>query len=99
MKTQFDIKKWLGEKRETIIAKYNDLTKEQHFNGITLREFMVDILEGMERNNVKSDNRAAMLLPHVMGSIYFNNSTVTGNDTITEKLRAKYSGTEYMAMV
>lgn len=99
MKTTFEIKKWLSENRETIIAKYESLKNEQFFNGITLKDFMVQILNAMQMNNVRSDKRATSMLPFLMGNIYFQNTTVTGNDKVTENLKAKYEGTAFMAMV
>ena len=53
----------------------------------------------MQMNNVKSEKRAASMLPFLMGNVYFNNSKVTGSDKVTDALKAKYNGTAYMAMV
>lgn len=99
MKATFELKTWLSENRETVISKYNALTNEQFFNGITLKDFMIQVLRSMEMQNIKSANRAASMLPFLMGNVYFNNSKVTGNDKKTEELRAKYQGTSFMAMV
>ena len=77
MKTTFELRTWLTENRETIISKFNSLTTEQFYNGITLKEFMVEIMSAMSRNNVKSANRAASLLPTLMGQIYFENSKLS----------------------
>ena len=51
MKAKFEIKAWLGSKREEIISNYNKLTTEENFNGISLKEFMLKILSVMEINN------------------------------------------------
>lgn len=99
MKATFELTSWLTENRETIISKYNELTKEEFFNGISLKDFMVQVLKSMQMNNVKSANRAASMLPFLMGNIYFNNSKVSGRDAKTEALKAKYEGTSFMAMV
>lgn len=99
MKAKFEITNWLSENREIVISKYEALKAEQFFNGISLKDFMIQILSAMQINNVKSDKRAASMLPFLMGNVYFNNSKVTGNDKVTDALKAKYNGTAYMAMV
>lgn len=99
MKATFELKTWLSENRETIISKYNALTNEEFFNGISLKDFMVQVMNAMQMNNVKSANRAASMLPFLMGNVYFNNSKVTGNDKVTDALRNKYNGTSGMALV
>jgi len=75
MKT-FTLTTWLTENREIVIAKYEALKSEQFFNGITLKEFMVKILKAMQMNNVKSEKRAASMLPFLMSNICFQASTV-----------------------
>ena len=99
MKTQFEIKAWLSENREVVISKYNDLTNEKFYNGISLNNFMVEVLNAMVRNNVKSEKRASSMLPFLMGDIYFNNSNINSVDKKTNELKEKYNGTSYMAMV
>jgi len=99
MKAKFEIKAWLGSKREEIISNYNKLTTEENFNGISLKEFMLKILSLMEINNPKSEKRAESLLPLLMGDVYVNNSKIVAEDKVTNALRAKYEGTAYMAMV
>lgn len=99
MKATFELKTWLSENRETVISKYNALTNEQFFNGISLKDFMVQVIRSMEMQNIKSANRAGSMLPFLMGNVYFNNSKVTGNDSKTDVLREKYNGTSAMAMI
>ena len=99
MKTQFDLKTWLGENRETIISKYNDLATENFFNGITLKDFMMQILAAMQMNNIKSAKRASSMLPFLMGNVYHNNSKVVAEDKVTSELKLKYEGTAYMSLV
>lgn len=98
MKT-FELKNWMSENREVVIENYNKLTTEQFFNGISLKDFMVQVLRSMEMQNIKSAKRAASMLPFLMGNVYFNNSKVTGNDIKTDALREKYNGTSAMAMI
>lgn len=92
----FEIKTWLGENREVVIEKYNKLTEEKFFTGISLKDFMLEVLKRMEA--VKSEKRAVKMLPFVMGDIYFNNSKIQNNG-LDAKLSAQYKGTAYMAMV
>lgn len=99
MKTQFELKTWLSENRETVIGKYEKLTKEKFFNGITLKDFMLQAMSVLVRNNVKSEKTASKILLIALGEIYMNNSKVIANDFKTDALKAKYSGTAYMAMV
>lgn len=99
MKAKFELKTWLSENREVIIAKYNALTNEQYFNGITLKEFMVAVMQMMINNNIKSDKRAAQMLPFLMGNVYMNNSNVYAQDKVTERLASQHQGTAFMAMV
>jgi len=99
MKATFELTTWLSENREQVISKYNNLTTEKFFNGISLKDFMVQVLKSMQMQNIKSANRAASMLPFLIGNVYFNNSKVTGSDKKTEALKAKYDGTSFMAMV
>jgi len=99
MKTHFELKSWMTENRETVINNYNELTKEKFFNGITLRDFMVAVMQAMVMNNPKSDKRAAGLLPYIMSSVYASNCEVMVVNDLDAKLEAKYKGTAYMALV
>jgi len=71
MKAKFEITKWLSENRESIIAKYEELKNENFFQGQSLKDFMTAILNAMLMNNVKSEKRAASMLPFLMGNVYF----------------------------
>jgi len=99
MKATFDLRTWMTENREMIISKYNKLTAEKFFNGISLKDFMTLVLNAMVRNNIKSEKRAETMLPYIMGSIYVNNSKVVAEDKITNKLTEKYNGTAYTALI
>jgi len=72
MKAKFETAAFLSQNRDSIIAKYNELTKENFFQGQSLKDFMTAILNAMLNNNVKSEKRAASLLPFVIGQVYFN---------------------------
>ena len=71
MKTKFEVTKWLTENREIVLAKYEALTKENFFQGQSLKDFMVAILNAMVMNNVKSEKRAESMLPFFIGNVYF----------------------------
>lgn len=98
MKT-LELKNWMSENREVVIENYNKLTTEQFFNGITLKDFMIQVLNLMVVNNIKSEKRAASMLPFLMSNVYVNNSKIEVVNDIDEKLAAKYKGTAYMALV
>ena len=72
MKATFELTTWLSENREQVISKYNKLTSEEFFNGISLKDFMVQVLQSMQMQNIKSAKRAASMLPFLMGNVYFN---------------------------
>ena len=98
MKT-FDLKSWMSENREVVISKYENLKNEKFYNGVPLKTFMTEILNLMTIQNIKSEARAAKMLPILMGNVYFNHSKIDSRDFYTEKLKNKYDGTAYMAMV
>ena len=60
-----------------VIAKHCELTKEKYFDGCTLRQFMVEIMNACTMNNIRSDKRLGNMLPYLMGDIYFNHSKIT----------------------
>lgn len=99
MKAKFEIKTWLSENRETVIAKHTKLTSEIFYNGITLKDFMIQVMNVLIRNNVKSEKTADKVLTLALGEVYVNNSKVFANDFKTDALKDKYKGTAYMAMV
>jgi hypothetical protein len=99
MKAQFELKTWLSENREIVIEKHNELTKEQFYNGITLKDFMLQIMHIMNMNRIKSAKTAEKNLPFLMGQVYFKNSTIDSPDMRQEALKAKYEGTAYMALI
>lgn len=100
MKTsKFNLKTFLGENRDQVISQFENLKTEKFYNGVSLKQFMVEVFQQMDRNNPKSEKKALSLLPFVMGDVYFNNSNVNAVDYRTEALRKKYEGTAYMALV
>ena len=80
MATKFQLKNFLSENREEVIGKFNELKEEQHYNGVSLKQFMLEVFNQMNQNNPRSDKKAASLLPFVMGDVYYNNSKVGGTE-------------------
>jgi hypothetical protein len=99
MKVTFELQNWMSENREIVISKYNDLTNEAFFNGISLKDFMIQIMRSMTINDPKSDKRAASLLPFVVGNVYVNNCKIQVVNDLDANQADKYRGTAFMAMV
>jgi predicted transport protein len=99
MKTQFELKTWLSENRNLVIEKYNALTNEPNFNGITLKEFMTKVLVTMGYNKITNEKKALTILTNVMSGIYYKNCDVEVIINRDEMLVAKYENTAYMALV
>lgn len=98
MKT-FELKSWMTENREVVIEKYNKLTAEKFYNGISLKDFMIQVYNLMVINNPKSEKRAASLLPDIIGNVYVNNSKIEVVNNRDAKLAEQYKGTAFMALV
>ena len=97
MKSQ-ELKSFLTSNREVVISKYNSLKVEKFFNGISLADFMTDIMIEMGSVNIVEEKQLPILMT-VIGRIYVKNSSVFCNSEADEKRREKYRGTAYMAMV
>jgi hypothetical protein len=69
----FNLNQWMSENRELVITKHTTLSNEQFFSGISLRDFMVATMRGMQMNGVRSAKQAASTLPNVMGMLYMDN--------------------------
>ena len=76
MKAQFDIKIFLANNREVVIAKYNHLQTESFFDGISLKDFMVEVMNAMIMNKVKSEKTAISKLPFYLGNVYAKHNTI-----------------------
>lgn len=98
MTAKFDMRNYLSSRREEVIAKYNKLTGEQFFNGISLKDFMLQVMRMMEMN-AKSEKTADSKFNFVLGQVYVNNSTLSFRSAKDDALRNQYKGTAYMAMV
>lgn len=98
MATKFNMKDYLSSRREEVIAKYNKLTGEQFFSGISLKDFMLQVMHMMEMN-AKSEKTADNKFGFILGQVYVNNSSLSFRSAKDDALRNQYKGTAYMAMV
>lgn len=99
MKTKFNLTEALASRREMVINKYNSLTDERFFDGVSLKGFMIDVMNGCIAARVTTENSLNRMLPIIMGQVYVDHSNVMATDMVTEKLRGQYKGTAYMALV
>lgn len=99
MTTTFDLRAWMTQNREMVIASHEKLTNEKFFNGISLRDFMVQVYNRMLENNPKSDKRALTLIGGILESVSHQNSKIGTPNSKDSKLSAKYAGTAFMALV
>ena len=69
----YNLHTFLTENREVVIAKHTALQSEQFFSGITIKAFMVEVMNGMQRNAPRNEKQAKATLANVMGLIYMDN--------------------------
>lgn len=74
MKNTFNLQNFLSENRNTVIEKYNAISYNEFFTGITLKEFMLKVYNDLLNNNPRSEKRAASLLPTILGNVAYNHS-------------------------
>lgn len=95
------IKEFLAENREVVIAFYNNEIKD--YWAISLKDFMNDVLENFRKTSIKKDFTKTDLNGNLIEAKsrlgLFNKVAVEAKDKITDRLRNKYKGTAYMAMV
>jgi hypothetical protein len=99
MKATFELKTYMTANRDFVINTYNDMTKERFFNGISLASFMTQVYNIMLENNPRSEKRADSLLKTITYSVVDKNVRIGGNDVVQGRLKAKYAGTQMMALV
>jgi hypothetical protein len=100
----FNLNQWMTDNREAVIAKHTKLSGEQFYSGISLRDFMMAVMRGMQMNNVRTAKHAASTLPHVVGQVYMDNTKigVTYTKPYAESNHAKqvnYHGAQTAAML
>lgn len=76
MKAQFEIKNFLANNREIVIAKYNELANDNFFDGITLKNFMIEVMNLFIINRVKSEKTATLKLDFILGEIICKHNTI-----------------------
>lgn len=85
------------------MSTFEKMTTERFYNGITLVDFMVEVMDVYTRTYTdKKGNVTAKgmrMLAYVLGDVYFANSKIDAMDNKTDTLRDKYKGTAYMSMV
>ena len=73
MKAKFEIKSFLTANREQVIAMYNKVALDPHFNpNVTLHNFMGHVLNAMIFNKCASEKRASYILPTVLGFVFMD---------------------------
>jgi len=82
MKNQFNIKEALTAIRENIIAKYNELTSDKFFDGVSLKQFMIEILNIANRNSdrMRSQNSFDKMIMNLVANVMMNHKRIGGND-------------------
>ena len=93
---KFELNNWMTENREIVLNKFSALKKEQHYNGISLKQFGLQVYQSMANNNIKSIDRAYRMLPMLMSNVYLNNSNLDSVDytSANDKKRVNYFGNE-----
>ena len=94
-KAKFDLMASLTANRDYVIAKFNELKNETLYNGLTLREFMLQIVHIMRVNNPRSEKRFNDIFKSLVGRVYNDNLHIEGSDYMVEK----YRGTAFSALV
>jgi len=98
MKT-FNLKSYLTGRKEEVLEKFENLTKEDHYNGISLKEFMVQFMNNMAANNPKSIKRADSLFIDLLYSVYYSNCEVGVIRDLDAIKAAKAPNQQWMAII
>lgn len=96
---QFDLKNYLSKNRDFVIEKYSELEKEPFFSGISLRDFMLRIMNRMSENNISTEKRANLMFNRLVYDVYNDNVRIGVINNRDAALSEKYKGTAYMALV
>lgn len=99
MKAKFNIKEGLTAQRETVINKYNMLTGEEFFDGCTLKQFMLEVMNMCVINRIASETTLKRMLPIFLGDIYFSHSKVSARDAKTETMKKNMPNQQWAALV
>jgi len=98
---KFQLNNWMTENRELVMVKFSELKEEKFYNGISTKQFGIEIWNGMVNNNPRSDKRAFQMLTQVMSNVYFNNSTLDSvqYQSANDKKRVNYFGADKAAQL
>ena len=99
MKTTFNLTEELHARRDLVIEQYNELTKGQFFDGITLRNYMLEVIKACQVNRIRTAKSLDKQLPIFLYYISYEHNRIASVDNVTEALKRKYAGTAFMAMV
>jgi hypothetical protein len=97
--TTFNLKNFLTSNREIVLNSYKSASEHKFFNQISLANYMTQVFNYMVENNPKSDKKAMSVLISAIDRVSNKNTSISGSDFRTESLKAKYSGTAFMAIV
>jgi hypothetical protein len=97
--TTFNLKNFLTSNREIVLNSYKSASEQRFFNQISLANYMTQVFNYMVENNPKSDKKAMSILISAIDRVSQKNTSISGSDFRTEALKAKYSGTAFMAIV
>jgi hypothetical protein len=76
----FNLKTFLTANKGEVLNQFEALKKEEFYNNITLRGFMIEVMNHMSANNPKSEKKAESIFLSIISHTYLNNSIL--GDTI-----------------
>jgi hypothetical protein len=99
--TKMTTKEFLSENRECVINYYN--TEIKTYWTISLSAFATDLLNNFRKITTCDEFKKYDLVGNLEEAKQrlglFNKCTVEAEDKVTDRLRSKYNGTSYMALV
>lgn len=100
-KKAFDVREALANRRNDVIAKYNELTSEEFFNQISLKGFMMQVLRIFNNNRIRTQKEFDGKFANLLGVIYVDNCSIYSDPATDKDLKMKkmYKGTAMMALV
>ena len=89
----FNLKQFLVDNREVVIASFNRLQGEILYNGCTLKSYMTQVMIIMELN-CKTEKAAKSKFEMLLSSVYYDNFSKS-----IDYLQRRYKGTQFEALV
>jgi len=96
---KFNLIEALSARREQVIKQYNDLREEKFFDGISLRDFMYEVIGGCQCNKIASEKRLDNSLISIVGIVYMRHCNINLVDSRQARLEKKYKGTQFEALI